>query len=367
MISWTAPTSNGGDLITKYVITSGPAGLTCTTTTLTCSVGPLTPGVSYTFSVVAYNSAGSSQPGTTSTPLVLPGVPGAPSLVTATATNTTAIVMWSAPQSTGGSPITSYTAISSPGALSCTTSSELFCSIDALTPGVNYTFSVTATNVVGTSPASSPTLPVPVESPATLKVTGSTVSVKWLSAPTSTTPDVTGYLVTLMPGNRQCTTTTRLSCVFTKVAKSKSYTVTLSLMTNAGVAISSVVTTSGAPVAKEQIVTISGFLASVKGLTKDQLAQIQKIALIIQKDKSRYVRLDGYTDNSATVGVNAKVAFVRVRTVLAQLELDIYRLHLLHITWAAFSHANGPFVASNATPQGRAANRRVTVTITLSN
>ncbi len=62
-VSWTAPTSTGGAAITGYTATAvagGQTTRTCTATapTTTCTVGSLTPGVSYTVTVAATNSAG---------------------------------------------------------------------------------------------------------------------------------------------------------------------------------------------------------------------------------------------------------------------------------------------------------------------
>ena len=84
-------------------------------------------------------------------------VPGAPTIGTATATGaTTATVSFTAPASNGGSPITSYTATSSPGGITGTLSQagSGTISITGLSGVTSYTFTVTATNAIGTSPSS---------------------------------------------------------------------------------------------------------------------------------------------------------------------------------------------------------------------
>ena len=57
-VTWVKPTGTGGSPITKYVVTSGPSGKTCTAMGLKCKVTGLKNGTSYTFTVVAYNKNG---------------------------------------------------------------------------------------------------------------------------------------------------------------------------------------------------------------------------------------------------------------------------------------------------------------------
>jgi hypothetical protein len=81
-------------------------------------------------------------------------VPGAPTIGTATAGNAQATVAFTPPASDGGSPITLYTATSSPGGFTGTgTASPI--TVTGLTNGTPYTFTVTATNSVGTGDPSS--------------------------------------------------------------------------------------------------------------------------------------------------------------------------------------------------------------------
>ena len=82
--------------------------------------------------------------------------PDAPIIGTAVAGNAQATVSITAPSSNGGSAITSYTATSSPGDFTGTISQSGSGSItvSGLTTGTAYTFTVTATNAIGTSLAS---------------------------------------------------------------------------------------------------------------------------------------------------------------------------------------------------------------------
>jgi len=90
-----------------------------------------------------------------------PAAPAAPSGVTAVPGNASASVSWTAPYN-GGSPITSYTVTPYTGgtAQQATTVTGrppvTSATVTGLTNGTSYTFTVTATNAVGTGPASSP-------------------------------------------------------------------------------------------------------------------------------------------------------------------------------------------------------------------
>jgi hypothetical protein len=84
------------------------------------------------------------------------GLPGAPTLGTATAGIWQALVPFTAPASDGGSAITSYTATSNPGNITgtLTQAGSGTITVTGLTSGTAYTFTVTATNATGTGAAS---------------------------------------------------------------------------------------------------------------------------------------------------------------------------------------------------------------------
>jgi hypothetical protein len=185
-VEWLAPTSTGGSSITGYTVTSSPGGATCSPTAtaqiaravaaksmaaLECTVTGLTNGTSYTFTVTATNDAGISSPSTpssaatpaapvTATPAT---VPSAPRNVVATAGDASATVVWSAPAFTGGSPITGYR-VTAPDGATCSTTGALTCTVTDLDNDTRYTFTVIATNDVGSSApsqASATVMPVP--------------------------------------------------------------------------------------------------------------------------------------------------------------------------------------------------------------
>ena len=94
-----------------------------------------------------------------------PTVPNAPTAVSAVAGNASASVSFTAPSNNGGSAITSYTVTATDitnsvhgGQTQSGTASPIV--ITGLTNGDSYTFTVTATNAVGTSVASSPSTAV---------------------------------------------------------------------------------------------------------------------------------------------------------------------------------------------------------------
>ena len=80
-------------------------------------------------------------------------VPNAPTIGTATAGAGSASVTFTAPSNVGGSAITSYTVISSPGSITGTGASSPI-TVSGLTNGTAYTFTVVATNAYGSGPAS---------------------------------------------------------------------------------------------------------------------------------------------------------------------------------------------------------------------
>lgn len=113
------------------------------------------------------NSSYSAAPRVSQTFAVQPVPPGAPTAVVATAGDGEAFVVLTAPASSGGDPITSYTVTSSPGGIAAT-GTTLPIRVSGLTNGQAYTFTATATNGAGTGPASAASAPATSRSAQTI-------------------------------------------------------------------------------------------------------------------------------------------------------------------------------------------------------
>jgi Fibronectin type III domain len=154
-VSFVAPASNGS-AITSYTVTASPGGASATGAGSPIVVTGLTDGTQYTFTATATNSVGTGPPSQPSTSVVPAGVPDAPTGVTAVARAGSASVSFTVPAS-NGAPITGYTvtAISSNGGASQTaTGTASAITVIGLTSFKDYTFTITATNSVGTGPPS---------------------------------------------------------------------------------------------------------------------------------------------------------------------------------------------------------------------
>ena len=157
----TAPTEDGGARVTSYLVTSSPAAVAATYTPVqikAAKITGLTPGSSYSFSVVAINIKGPSPSSIASASTLAPTIPSAPSITKVIATGTnSAQLSFSAPLDNGGLPITSYVATSNPGSLQTIVyqSASGTINITNLSHSTTYTFTLKAINAAGSSLPSS--------------------------------------------------------------------------------------------------------------------------------------------------------------------------------------------------------------------
>jgi hypothetical protein len=273
-VSWSWPVDNGGASISAFTVTASPGGQRTTVagTRTSATLSGLTNGTSYSFTVAASNSVGTG-PSSGSTNAVVPvnngpTVPGAPTAVTATAGNAQASVSWTAPSSNGGASITGYTVTSSPGNFQATTTGATSATVGGLANGTAYTFAVTATNSVGTGPASGPSNSVSPTGPPTVPgaptgvsaLAGNTqASVSWVAPGSNGGSPLTGYTVTSSPGNFTVTASPNVTtATVTGLTNGTGYTFTVAATNSVG---------TGAQSAPSNSVTPAGLPGAPTGVT----------------------------------------------------------------------------------------------------
>jgi large repetitive protein len=180
VIPFNPPASDGGSAILSYTASCG-AGTDATGTASPLTVIGLTNGNTYNCSVIATNAVGNSAPSATK-PVTLT-VPDAPTIVSGTAGNTTAIIAFNLSVNNDSSAaITVYTATCGAGTDGTGANSPL--TVTGLTNDTPYNCSVVATNAVGNSASS-----------AIISVTPSTVPATPTSATTQlSNTDFTGFV-----------------------------------------------------------------------------------------------------------------------------------------------------------------------------
>ena len=166
-VSWSGARSTSTaitDYIVEYSVNGGSSWVVFTdgvSTSTTASLPNMPANVVVSVRVRSVNSFGQSAPSgsATATPRSRATSPEAPTSVSAIAGDSRASVRWVAPTNNGGAVITSYTVRSNPAGGTCVVTvasdSSLSCVVSSLSNGTEYTFSVTATNSVGTSVSSS--------------------------------------------------------------------------------------------------------------------------------------------------------------------------------------------------------------------
>ena len=234
-VSFVAPAANG-DAITGYTVTAQPGGTQTPCAASPCEVTGLTNGTAYTFTVTATNGVGTGPASTPSSDVVPAGVPAAPSDVTASRGNGSATITFTEPNSNGDA-VSGYTVTAQPGGTQtpCVASP---CDVTGLTNGTAYTFTVTATNGVGTGPASTPSnavVPATVPGAPTdvSAVRGNAQATVSFTAPASNGAAVSGYTVTVQPGGRTIACSAS-PCVVDGLTNGTAYTFTVTATNSVG-------------------------------------------------------------------------------------------------------------------------------------
>lgn len=217
-VSWVAPASTNGAIITKYVArafrtpTDDQPIAECSPAdrSLRCNLGPLPNGSTYYVDVVAITARYTSEASSPRVAVLTGTPPSVPREVVASQSGGEVIVRWRVPASDGGQPITSYTATAfstaSGGASrgSCTTGGDS-CAISGLV-GAPVFISVVATSGLGTGPATTPRVKVVLggaaSEPRQVSAVrdGRRITVSWLRSLDDGGTPITGYRAVVRAG-----------------------------------------------------------------------------------------------------------------------------------------------------------------------
>jgi len=201
-----------------------------------------------------------------------PAKPSAPSAVSAVPAGESATVSWATP-SNGGATIDSYTVTATDsfnaanGGQTCV-ATQTSCVVTGLTDGEPYTFSVTATNWVGTSTAGVSNVATPTAQVANLLVvTGDrSLTATWdVSNPSAS---FASYLVSTSSGDGTACVTTQRSCVISDLTNGTQYSIRVQAFDQSGNLASDVTADPVTPVG------LPGVATNVNAVASDSAATI---------------------------------------------------------------------------------------------
>lgn len=262
--------SSGGGPADSYVVTALDSSgnplnpsKSCTvySPSTSCTISGLTDGTSYKFSSTATNSAGTSSSSVASTAVTPAGKPSIVTGASATASNASAVVRFTAPATNGGAPIVSYTVTASTGqtcVITPTFPDPLGCTVNGLTNGTAVTFAVQANNGAYTSDSSTATIAV---TPATVpgaptRVTGTSsepgkVTITFTAPASNGGSATTEYVITSSPGGLTCIATVpSTGCEITGLTNGTAYTFTAIARNLVGNSANSTASAAVTPVGK---------------------------------------------------------------------------------------------------------------------
>jgi hypothetical protein len=266
VVTWVAPATNGS-AITAYTIAgvdlSNSAGNVSSSVgnVTSATVTGLTTGDTYSFSVQATNGVGAGAASGSSSSVVAAYAPSAPTAPLATTGPGVgqAVVTWTAPAA-NGSGITGYTIAgtdhtNSAHNVSPSVGNVSSATVSGLTTGDTYSFTVQATNGLGTGAASgsSPSVVAPSLPGTPTGVTGvassSSIQLSWVAPGSTGGSSITGYLISYTDVATSATLTqtstgSGLTATVAGLLPAHSYTFTVATVTAIGTGTASTVTSA---------------------------------------------------------------------------------------------------------------------------
>jgi hypothetical protein len=256
-VTWAAP-YDGGSAITGYVITAYfgtgtavAAVVSALAGASSATIGGLTNGTGYTFTVRAQNAVGWGAESPRTVVITPATVPSTPVITGVTTAGGSATVTWTAPFN-GGSPITEYLVKAYVGtgstfaALMSVDGSTTRAVISGLATGTAYSFTVKAANALGWGAESARyttvVLPTTPTAPTNVLVVGGrgTLSVSWSPPASNGGTPITGYIVTATTGvageaRSVSVFGTVTTATIDQLAAGKTYSVTVSAVNAVGI------------------------------------------------------------------------------------------------------------------------------------
>ncbi len=272
VVSWTAPSDNGGAAITNYVVQYRPVSATEwstfnheVSTAISITVTGLSTASSYEFQIAAVNTAGtgafSSLSGAASTLAIAPRTPT--NVSASSATRSSLVVSWTASSDDGGAAITDYvvqyrlTSANSWSTFTRTASTATSITVTGLSTSSWYVFKVAAVNSVDPGNFSDASIArstlAPPGRPGRPEIgarTTSTMRISW-GAAASNGSAITNYVVEYRKDTGAWRTFTRptpstaLSMTVTGLTVGDSYTFRVSAVSAGGTSPTSAVSAVG--------------------------------------------------------------------------------------------------------------------------
>ncbi len=209
-----------------------------------------------------------------SVPSIVLTTPGAPSIISVVPDNAQATIVFAASASNGGTDISGYTVNSFPagGTDSNAGSTDLIHHVTGLTNGVSYTFTVTASNLVGQgnpSLASSPVIPVTTPgAPSIVSVTpgNGRATVKFNAPVSNGGTAITGYVVSSIPSDGADVTVNPLatSHLVLGLVNGTSYTFTVNASNSVGAGSDSL---PSSPIIPATVPGVPTGISAIPGIT----------------------------------------------------------------------------------------------------